>query len=238
MMHPSSSFSYRRRQALAWLVHLYTAIGGVIGMFALYAAAEGRIRDAFLLLLLTMFIDATDGMIARRVRVKEVLPRFDGAMMDNVIDVLTFIWVPIFIIWREQLLPHPLWTILPIIAALYAYGQADMKTEDNFFLGFPSYWNVVALYLYWLRPPSILAVLFVAIPTVLTFVPTRYLYPSKNDVLWRTTWLLFVLWNWLVIYLLLQPSPNKWLVAISFLFPLYYMGASFWVDRRLRRSTA
>lgn len=230
-----ASSPLRRRQALAWCVHLYTAIGGVVGMFALYAAAEGRTRDAFLLLLLTMFIDATDGMLARRIRVKELLPRFDGAMMDNVIDVLTFIWVPVFIIWREQLLPHPLWTILPVVAALYAYGQTDMKTEDNFFLGFPSYWNVIALYLYWLQPPDVLALLFVAIPTLLTFVPTRYLYPSKNDFLWRTTWILFVLWNWLVIYLLLQPTPDKWLIALSFFFPLYYMAASFWVDRLVRR---
>ncbi len=41
------------RKLAAWMVHLYTASGGVVGMFSLFAAAEGRIHDAFLLLLLT-----------------------------------------------------------------------------------------------------------------------------------------------------------------------------------------
>lgn len=219
----------------AWFVHFYTAIGGVVGMFALFAAAEGRTRDAFLLLLLCMFIDATDGMMARRARVREVLPRFDGAMVDNVIDVMTFVWVPVFIMWHENLLPHPIWLIVPILAALYAYGQIDMKTDDNYFLGFPSYWNVVSLYLFLLRPQPVVAVLLVVLPGILTFVPTRYLYPSKNDFLWRTTWAMFIVWNFMVIYLLFQQPLSLGLVLISLYFPIYYMAASFYVDWKLRR---
>lgn len=219
----------------AWFVHLYTAAGGVVGLFALFAAAEGRTRDAFLLLILTILIDATDGIMARRLRVRETLPQFDGAMVDNVIDVLTFMWVPVFIMWSENLLPHPAWLVVPIVATLYAYGQADMKTEDAFFLGFPSYWNVVALYLFWLRPEPALAVLLLLIPGVLTFVPTRYLYPSKNTVLWKTSWGLGALWIALVCWLLLQEQPDRLFILLSFFYPAYYMIASFYIDFRVRR---
>lgn len=224
-----------KRRLAAWLVHLYTASGGVIGMFALFAAAEGRIHRAFLLLIVTVLIDSTDGLLARRVRVHEVLPHFDGAMVDNVIDVLTFVWVPVFIMWIEHLLPSSVWLAVPLLAALYAYGQADMKTEDAFFLGFPSYWNAVALYLYWFRPAPFLAVLGVVIPGILTFIPTRYLYASKNRVLWKTTWGLGAIWFLLVIYLLFQDTPNMTLVWLSLFYPAYYMGASFYIDQRIRR---
>lgn len=224
-----------RMKAAAWGIHLYTALGGVVGIFALFAAAEGRPRDAFLLLIAAMLIDATDGIMARRVRVGEVLPHFDGSMVDNVIDVLTFVWIPVFIMWKEALLPHPIWTVIPIIAALYAYGQVDMKTEDAFFRGFPSYWNVVALYLYWLRPDPALAVIAVLIPGILSFVPTRYLYPSKGEVLWKTSWGLGAVWFLLVIYLLTQPQPNPALILLSLFYPVYYAITSFYIDWRIRR---
>ncbi len=224
----------RNRRIAAWLVHLYTATGGVIGMFALLAAAKGDVREAFLLLIATAWIDATDGLLARRVRVRQVLPEFDGAMMDNVIDVFTYVWVPVFIIANEGLLPNQVWVAVPIIAAMYAYGQTNMKTEDSFFLGFPSYWNVIALYMYWLRPEPFWAVLMIVIPAILTFIPTRYLYPSKNRFLWRTSWGLAILWTPLMGYLLLQEEPNRTVVLISAYYPIYYLLASFYVDWRIR----
>lgn len=227
-----------KRRLAAWLVHLYTASGGVIGVFALFAAADGHIRRAFLLLILTMLIDATDGLLARKVRVREALPNFDGAMMDNVIDVLTFVWVPIFIMWHQGLLPSPAWVTVPVIAALYAYGQTEMKTADAFFLGFPSYWNIIALYLYWFQPAPALAVLMVVVPGILTFIPTRYLYVSRNEILWKTTWGLGAIWFALVVYLLTQQDPPQAVIWLSVFYPAYYMGASFIIDWRLRRRPA
>ncbi|MCB9452597.1 MAG: CDP-alcohol phosphatidyltransferase family protein [Anaerolineaceae bacterium] len=224
-----------RLKLAAWMVHFYTALGGFVGVLALFVVVAGQIRLAFLMLILTMLIDATDGILARRLRVGEVLPGFSGAEMDNVIDVLTFVWVPVFIIGMQGLLPHWLWLAVPVFAALYAYGQVEMKTEDAFFLGFPSYWSTVALYLYWLRPEPGIAVLLVVIPGILTFIPTRYLYPSKNPILWRLTWALAGLWFLLVIYLLFQETPDLKLIWLSLFFPIYYLCASFIIDWRLRR---
>lgn len=219
----------------AWLIHLYTASGGVIGMLALFAATSGDTRTAFLLLFVTVAIDSTDGMLARRARVSQVLPNFSGAMVDNVIDVFTYIWIPVFIMGSSGLLPHLIWIAVPIVAGLYAYGQVDMKTPDNFFLGFPSYWNVVALYMYLLQPEPIWAVIMLVVPAILTFLPTRYLYPSKNRILSRPTWLLALLWGIIILYLLFSDTPNPILVWISTIFPIYYLAASFYVDWQVRR---
>lgn len=227
-----------KKKLAAWLVHLYTASGGVIGIFALFEAAQGQVRLAFLLLMLTMLIDSTDGLLARRVRVSEALPNFSGAEIDNLVDFLTYVWVPMFIIGTQNLLPHPALLAVPILAALYAYGQVNMKTADAFFLGFPSYWNIVALYLFWLRPEPAIAVMMVVIPAALTFIPTRYLYPSKNRLLRRTSWSLILLWFALIIYLLLQETPDQGLIVLSLLCPAYYLVASFYVDWQVRRRGA
>lgn len=225
----------RTRQLAAWLVHLYTGLGGVIGMYALVMASKGEVRIAFLLMVATTLIDATDGLMARQIRVWEVLPQFDGSMIDNMIDTLTFLWIPVFIMVNEDLLPHPAWMIVPVVAGLYAYGQVNMKTEDSFFLGFPSYWNVVALYMFWLTPSPMLAVMMVVVPGILSFVPTRYLYPSKNRILWQWSWGLAAVWIFLAVYLLFQEDPDQALVLISLFYPVYYLVASFWIDVRIRR---
>jgi phosphatidylcholine synthase len=224
-----------KETSLAWMVHAYTAFGGVVGMMALFAAADGEINTAFLLLMITAAIDATDGMLARRLRVKEVLPNFDGAMIDNVIDVLTFIWIPVFIMGAIGVFPHILWLAVPLVAGIYAYGQSNMKTDEGFFIGFPSYWNIVALYLYWLHPAPHIAVLIVVVPAILTFIPTRYLYASKNRTLAPLTWGLGIPWFVMIIILLLQnQKPDLNIVRLSLFFPAYYMLASFYVEWQYR----
>ncbi len=223
------------KKIAAWLVHLYTASGGVNGVVGLFAAADGQVRLAFWLLMFAMLIDSTDGILARKVRVRAVLPNFDGSMVDNVIDMLTFVWVPVFIMGSQNLLPHVAWTAVPIIAALYAYGQVNMKTEDSFFLGFPSYWNMIALYMFWLRPEPALAVLMLVIPGVLSFIPTRYLYPSKNPIFSKVSWLLGSVWGVLILYLLAQETPDTRLVLLSLYYPAYYLILSFYLDIRIRQ---
>lgn len=223
---------------LAWGVHLYTMLGGVVGFFALIAASEGRIRDAFLLLILTALIDGTDGILARRARVKDVLPHFDGAMVDNVIDFLTYIWIPAFIITTQQLVPHPIWVVPLLIAAFYAYGQTNMKSDDGFFMGFPSLWNGVALYLWWLKPVDWLAILLILIPSILSFVPTRYLYPSKGVMFWRTGLFGGIAWALVLVVLLFQDPPDQGLILLSALYPLWYIAASFYAEFSLRRHSA
>ena len=172
-------------QALAWLVHLYTALGLVCaaGMAVLIVRGDAAsFRGAFFLMMLATAIDASDGWLARRARVKEVLPGFDGSALDNLIDFHTYTSLPLLLIWRAGLLPGGLaWLlVLPLLASAYGFSQVNVKTDDGFFLGFPSYWNIVAYYLFVLQPPVWISVTLIVICAVLTFIPTHYIYATKG----------------------------------------------------------
>src|SRR5436190_17814061 len=141
------------RTALAWLAHAYTAMGLVCaaGIAVLIVRGDdASLRGAFLLMMVATAIDATDGWLARRARVKDVLPRIDGRALDDLIDFHTYTSLPLLLLWRADVLPGAsAWLLLlPLLASAYGFSQTDAKTDDGFFLGFPSYWNVVAFYVY------------------------------------------------------------------------------------------
>ena len=194
----------RLRQFLGWCVHFYTALGLVCAAGIALCVVEGTpaaFRRAFLLMVVATLIDATDGTLARAVRIKEVLPGFDGRRLDDIVDFLTYTFLPLLLLWRADLLPpewEP-WLLVPLLASAYGFCQTNIKTDDGYFLGFPSYWNLVALYLYLIhqyvvRLPAWLTVGVLVGLAVLTFVPTRYLYPSQRGRLNRVTNVLGAAW--------------------------------------------
>src|SRR5258707_12630 len=187
------------RKFLAWCVHLYTGVGLVAaaGIAVLIVRGDAdSFRWAFILMLIATIIDATDGTLARRIHIKEVLPGFDGRRLDDLVDFLTYTFLPLFLLWRAQILSEEwAWYLLvPLLASAYGFCQVSAKTDDGYFLGFPSYWNLVAFYLYVLRMPPWLSLTFLLGLSFLTFVPTRYLYPSQRGRLNRMTNLLCAVW--------------------------------------------
>lgn len=227
---------------LAWAAHLYTALGLVCAAgIALLVVRGGdtAFRGAFLLMALATFIDATDGWLARRARVDTVLPGFDGRRLDDLIDFQTYTTLPLLLIWRADLLGPGAghWLLVPLLASAYGFCQADAKTEDHAFLGFPSYWNIVAAYLYLLRLPPPWALGLVLGLAVLTFVPVRYLYTTHRGPLSALTNALGGAWalGLLAIFYWWDAAPRAW-VVLSLLFPAYYMVASWVLTlRRWRR---
>ena len=234
------AFPLRLRLA-GGLVHLYTASGTVVALLIVLAAIEGEAVTALWLGLLALFIDGTDGMLARRLRVKETLPWFDGARLDDIVDYLTYVFAPVVLMWTTGHLPDgaPGWIVaaLPLLASSYQFCRVDAKTDDHFFLGFPSYWNVVAFYAIVLDlAPTTLAVI-VVVCAVLVFVPVRYLYPSRMTSLRRFTLAFSAVWAVTYGVLLVQyPSPNPWVVALSLSYLAYYFGLSVYFT--LRRPSA
>jgi phosphatidylcholine synthase len=230
------------RRALAWGVHFYTGLGlaCAAGMAVLIVEGEpGSYRLAFALMLLATLIDATDGTLARAVKVKEALPNFDGRRLDDLIDFLTYVALPLLLVWRARLLPDgtDAALLLPLFAAGYGFSQVEAKTEDGYFLGFPSYWNVVAFYLYALRPlPGWVSLALVIVPALLTFVPSRYLYPSQKGRLNLWTNVLAGPWVGLLALSLYRMTSDdeasRWLALVSLYFPAYYLAASWWVSVR------
>jgi phosphatidylcholine synthase len=227
----------RRLKAAGWLLHLYTASGTVLALLAVTAAFERETVRALWILLAALVIDGTDGMLARRLRVKETIPSFDGARLDDIVDYITYAFAPMVLLWTGDYLPSgalgAVLAAVPLIASSYQFCRADAKTDDHCFLGFPSYWNVVALYVVVLElsPGVTAAVLLVC--AALVFVPVKYLYPSRTNTFRRLNLVLASLW--LVLYAVMLagvPSPDPVVVAISLAYVGYYLVMSLYVTLR------
>lgn len=226
----------------AWLVHLYTALGLVCAAAIAVLIVRGgdvAFRLAFGLMMLATVIDATDGWLARRARVKEVLPQFDGSALDNLIDFHTYASLPLLLIWRAGLLPgwQGLILLLPLLASGYGFSQTNAKTDDGFFLGFPSYWNIVALYLYVLHMPPWLCALLLGGFALLTFVPTPYLYASRGGPFARIINYGAAIWFVMLASMLASHGATSRTIALaSIVYPVVYLTLSGIVTLRLRRT--
>ena len=221
---------------LAWLVHLYTALGAVIGFFTVLALDHNSFRDVFFLMALAVVIDATDGTLARAARVKEIIPWFDGNLLDEIVDYLNYVIVPCLVLLRANLLPPqdaPWLAALPLLASAYGFCQRDAKTADYFFLGFPSYWNIVAFYFYVLEtPPWVNAFALIAL-SILIFVPIKFIYPSRAPRFRFQTNVFGALWGAIIFYAIYRlAEPPRELLFASLLYPAYYTALSLWLQIR------
>ena len=224
--------------AAAWLVHAYTATGAVLAFAATLLTFQDRFRGAFVLLIASTIVDATDGFLARWARVKERTPGFDGGRLDDIVDYLTFVFVPMLILHRAGHLPEG-WGLAIAAAVLlssgYGFASLDAKTDDYFFTGFPSYWNIIALYIHAARTPPLFNAVLLLVLVALVFVRIGYVYPSRTPVLQGTTNALGAVWAammGLIVYLM--PDVPRPLVIASLFFPVYYMALSMWLNARRR----
>ncbi|MGY1636424.1 CDP-alcohol phosphatidyltransferase family protein [Geodermatophilus sp. SYSU D00742] len=233
---PSRSHPRALRLAGA-AVHLYTASGTVLALLIVLAAFDGDAVTALWLGLAALVIDGTDGMLARRMRVKETIPWFDGARLDDIVDYLTYVFAPVVLLWTTGSLPGGAlgWVVaaLPLLASSYQFCRVDAKTDDHTFLGFPSYWNVVAFYAIVLDAAPWVTTAFVVVFAVLVFVPVRYLYPSRTTALQGLSLVLTAVWLVSYAVLLLQvPDPHPVVVVLSLTYLVYYLGVSGWLTAR------
>ena len=223
------------KKILAWLVHLYTALGLVCaaGMVVLILRGDDEsFRSALFLMMVATAIDATDGWLARKARVKEVLPGFDGRALDDLIDFQAYTTVPLLLIWRAGVLPGDLaWLLLmPLLSSAYGFSQVNVKTPDGFFLGFPSYWNIGAFYFYVLHPVPAVAAAIIATFAVLTFVPTPYLYATRGGPFAKTINIGAAIWFVLLGLTLFGPADLRGTAGlVSLAYPVMYLALSAFV---------
>jgi phosphatidylcholine synthase len=167
---------------VAWAIHALTASGAVLAFFALLAIEQERWRPALLWLAAALIVDGVDGPLARRAGVMQRTPGIDGATLDLVVDYLTYVFVPAILIYRAGLLPEPYALVgvaAILLSSLYTFARTDMKTQDNFFRGFPALWNVIAFYLFMLQPGQTIGIVVVAAFAVLTFAPIHFVHPVR-----------------------------------------------------------
>ncbi len=223
-------------------VHLYTASGVVLAFVATIeiCGAAPDPRRVFVLLAAAVLIDATDGPLARRWEVKRWLPNIEGRTIDDLVDYLTYTFVPLLLAWRMGWLPEPavLWIMPALLASLFGFANAGAKDEvGGFFLGFPSYWNIVAFYagyVHRLYGPWVNAAIFLLL-ALLTVLPVRFLYPNLAPPRWRAPLILgALLWLGSMLWMLVDyPRSPAWVAWASLAYPAFYVWLSFelWQER-------
>ena len=211
-------------------MHGLTASGAVVGVLSLLAIQAGAYRTAAIWMLVAFVIDSVDGTLARRVGVSWVVPRIDGRRLDDVVDFLNYVIVPAVFFMGTGTLSHWAWVAIPVLASAYGFSQVAAKTDDDFFLGFPSYWNIVALYAWLLDAGPAVTTPFVVGFSVAVFIPLKYAYPSKMASWKRLTTLLAALWAVALglAVILHAGATSTTLTWASLAFVVYYFAISFY----------
>jgi phosphatidylcholine synthase len=222
------------------MVHAYTASGAVLALAMTVAVIHNRYRTAFLLMVAATVIDGTDGLFARIARVKERTPEFDGGRLDDIVDYLTFVFVPVLLVLEAGLLADGWGGVAAaavLLSSAYGFAAKDAKTDDYFFTGFPSYWNVVALYLFAAKLPPVLNSVILLGLSVLVFVRIGYVYPSRTPILRGLTIALCLAWGLMLLQIIATlPDVSARLLIVSLFFPVYYFVLSLILQsRRVRQ---
>jgi phosphatidylcholine synthase len=227
----------------AWGVHLYTASGVIAAFAGTLAVIAGDYRAAFLWMVGATFVDSTDGVLARLARVKQTLPGFDGGRLDDIVDYLTYVFLPILLLYHAGDLPRGVPGVAVAAAVLlssaYGFASLDAKTDDYFFTGFPSYWNIVAVYLHVAGGGPTVNTVVLLVLVALVFVRIGYVYPSRTPMLRSVTLGLGAIWAAMVLAIVLaMPDVPRPLWIASLFFPVYYVMLSAALQIRRLRSDA
>jgi len=226
----------RLGRALAFLVHVLTASGAAFSLLALLAAIQANWTQMFAWLAVALLIDGIDGTLARKFRAAEILPRFSGDTLDLVVDYLGYVLVPALAIATGAILPPHLAmaaaAAILISSAIY-FADRGMKTEHWYFRGFPATWNLIAFYLFLLRPNPYLALAIIALFVALTFMPILFIHPLRVKRLRPFNLTLTGIWCALAIWTLLRDfSPPLYVTAVLVLIGAYFLLAGLFHPRR------
>jgi phosphatidylcholine synthase len=221
-------FKYRRvpyAEMRAFSVHILTASGSFLAFLGVVAAAEHRFVDMFWWLGLALLVDGIDGPIARKVRVKEVLPNWSGDTLDNIIDYVTYVLLPAFALYQSGMIGEP-WSFVAagmiVVSSAIYYADTGMKTEEYFFSGFPVVWNMIVFTLFVIEANGATALVVVGISVVLTFLPINFLHPVRVERLRPLNLGIFLVWSALGVYsLLMNFNTPQWALLIFIVSGLY-----------------
>ncbi len=222
----------RLAQAKAWGVHAMTASGVILALLALLAVLDGNPRVSLLWLGLALLVDGLDGTLARKYDVKTVLPQFDGTTLDLVVDYLTYVFIPAIFIYR--FVPLPEYTALLavgliLLSSLFCFCNVNMKSQDNYFVGFPAAWNVVIVYLYLLDISPWMSVACIVVLSALTLSTMKFLHPFRVKEFMPVNITMTLIWMLCCLLLILQyPQAPAWLMALWAVSSVYFVAVCVW----------
>ena len=172
------------------------------------AAMRGAWAEMFAWLGVALIVDGIDGPIARKLDVKENASRWDGALLDLIVDYLTYVFIPAVALVTSGEMYHPLAipaaAIIIMSGAIY-FADTSMKTKDASFQGFPGCWNMVVLVLFATDYTNSTGFLIILAIGVAHFVPLRFIHPVRTKR-----------WRWISL-----PISLGW---------IFFAGWAAWVD--------
>jgi phosphatidylcholine synthase len=215
----------------AFAVHVFTASGAACALLALIAAVRNDWTQMFVWLGIALFVDGVDGTFARRLHVAEVLPRWSGDVLDLVVDILNYVFVPAYAVVASGRVPPavaiPLGILIVVTGSLY-FADRLMKTSDYYFRGFPAVWNVAVFYLFVLKPGPALATVSIATLAVLTFVPFHVVHPMRIAHLREITLAALIAWALLATYAVATNlDPGFWTEIGLCVLAIYFIAVGF-----------
>jgi phosphatidylcholine synthase len=213
-----------------------TASGAALAFLALILLHGGHYAAMFACLGLALIVDGLDGPLARAAEVGRLLPRWSGDTLDLVVDFLTYVFVPAYAIAGSGLLPQVLAIVAGIVVILTGaiyFADRNMKTEDNYFRGFPALWNLVAFYLYVLEPLPWIAATIVAAFAVLTFIPIRFVHPIRVARARSLNIAMLLLWAVLAALTVgYNLQPPRWIAALLLAIAGYFIAVGLFARTR------
>lgn len=217
----------------AVLVHLLTASGLIPIILAMQAYLAGDAYATLFWLAIAGVIDGIDGPLARRFEVSKHLPDFEGAILDHIIDYLSYCFIPALMLIRFEMVPQG-WGVaaasLICMASLYTFANKQAKTEENDFRGFPALWNLVIFYMLITHSAQETNMVIIVLLSVMVFAPIRVVHPVRVAAGRRVTLPLVMIWLGLIFAYLVQgasglpPFADAIFAALSF----YLLGLCLW----------
>ena len=220
------------RRSIAILVHLFTLSGVVLALLAMKAVVEGDLPAAFAWLGLALIVDGADGPLARHFRIREYLPRWQGEVFDLIIDYVTYVFIPAFMLLWGSVVPEG-WELpaAGLICVTSAFHFADMKhkTSDWYFFGFPAIWNLVVFYLIVFALPPVASMVLIVFFAVMTFVPAAYIHPMRVTRLRRVTLVVSIAWAICALAAVIQGLDPQWWIKMGLVVTMAYFAViSLW----------
>jgi len=146
-----------RRRILSVFPNALTIMNAMMGLLSVFFAYQGRIREAYLILIGAAMFDKLDGAVARKLGLTDAPPDTEstgkrinlGSVLDDLADGVSFCIVPAWIFYIQMTaVSHPAVQRLAIgpIALLYAvmgivrliYFTLDTHPIPGFFKGMPT----------------------------------------------------------------------------------------------------
>ncbi len=221
------------RKIRAWMIHFYTSLGLICGLMAIISIWRDDPQAVFAYLGIALFIDATDGTLARAYKVKTWAPQLDGRKLDDITDYINYAFIPAFFAYRFGLvsgLGGLVVLAVMVLCAVYGFCQQEAKTGDGFFTGFPNFWNLVIFYLYFLELGPVVNGIILAVLSGLIFVPVKYVSYSTRPFRKLTATISLAYGIMLAAVVATMQRPDVHLVLVSLVFPVYYVVLSLYLS--------